>query len=135
MPTSLARLAPGPEECDWSPRLERTFMPRKCRSDVEDCGFGALLKTIRLRERLALATFAQRLGMTAANLCDLEQGRKVPGPQRAIAIARQLGLAEELLLSLALENQLARKNIHCRVSVKLRQPSKDIQHKAGVSHA
>lgn len=45
---------------------------------------GEMLNTWRVSEDLSLKDFGERLGMSVANLCDIEKGRKgVSGCRRA----------------------------------------------------
>ena len=68
--------------------------------------FGRFLISWRTSEELSQADFARKLGLSAANLCDLEQERRIPSPSRAKKIARKLGLPEKGLIVLALQDDL-----------------------------
>ena len=59
-------------------------------------------------DELSQAEFAKRLGISAANLCDLEKGRKVPSLNRVVKIARKLGISDALLVQVALQDMLKR---------------------------
>ncbi len=63
------------------------------------------------------AVFAKRLGISAANLCDLEKGRKVPSLNRVVKIARKLGISEMLLVQVALQDLLKREKLKLTISV------------------
>lgn len=65
-----------------------------------------LLRAIREGEELSLAAFGALLGISAAKLCDIEQGRRGVSPERAAAWARVLGYSEEQFIRLALQAQL-----------------------------
>lgn len=80
---------------------------------------GPLLREIRLRSQQTLNEFAERLGISASNLCDLESGRRIPSPKRAVAIARKLGVSEEMMIEVALEGLLGRDRLYYRVSIAL----------------
>lgn len=79
--------------------------------------FAELIRSTRQAEHLTLAALASRLGMSVSNLSDLEQGRRLPGPKRAIVIANCLGLPPADLVALALENLLDRQKIPYSVSL------------------
>ena len=70
--------------------------------------FGRFLNSWRTGENLTLAQFARKLGLSSANLCDLEQGRRIPSPTRARAIAKKLGLPEKGVVAIAIEDALAK---------------------------
>jgi len=80
--------------------------------------FGAFLMAWRTSDDLSQAAFAKKIGLSAANLCDLEQGRRIPSPARAKKIAKKLGLPEKNLVAIALEDALAKEGM--KYSVELR---------------
>lgn len=79
--------------------------------------FGEILRGFRLSDEMNQTEFAKRLGISAANLCDLEKGRKIPSPSRAVHIAKRLGLPEPLLIQIALQDALRRDRLHYKVSI------------------
>ena len=62
-------------------------------------------------------SFAKKLALTAANLCDLEKGRKIPSPVRAAKIAKKLGLAPAFLIQVALQDGLRKEKLDFKISV------------------
>ena len=64
---------------------------------------GSLLESLRLGEELSQATFARKLGISASHLCDIEKGRKVIRPARAVRFAKGLGRSPEQFVRLALQ--------------------------------
>jgi transcriptional regulator with XRE-family HTH domain len=81
--------------------------------------FARFLISWRECDELTQAEFAKKLGMSSANLCDLEQGRRIPSPDRARKIAKKLGLPEMGLVAKALEDVLYREGM--KYSVELRE--------------
>lgn len=77
--------------------------------------FGRFLISWRESEEMTQAEFARKLGLSPANLCDLEQGRRVPSPSRAKKIARKLGLPEKGLIALALQDTLRNEGLRYAV--------------------
>lgn len=67
---------------------------------------GRLLQSIRLGEELSLDTFASHLGVSRANLCDIEKGRRGVSAERAAEWATKLGYHREQFVELALQAQL-----------------------------
>jgi transcriptional regulator with XRE-family HTH domain len=67
---------------------------------------GRAIRSIRLGEEASLDTFAKKLGISRARLCDIEKGRRGVSAARAAEWARALGRAEALFVALALQADL-----------------------------
>jgi transcriptional regulator with XRE-family HTH domain len=80
---------------------------------------GRLLKAYRDADSLSQTSFAKRLGLSSANLCDIERGRKFPTAMRAAKIAKKLGVSEALLIKLALQDSLRANNLRYSVELKV----------------
>jgi transcriptional regulator with XRE-family HTH domain len=63
-----------------------------------------MLNTWRVSEDLSLKDFGGRLGMSVANLCDIEKGRKGVSPEKAEQIARAISVPPALLVRLSIED-------------------------------
>ena len=81
---------------------------------------GAFLRSWRLGEELSQAEFARKLALSRANLCDIEKGRKGVSAERAAEIAKLLGYSVNVLVEMALEEQLANSGLDFKVTVKPR---------------
>ena len=79
--------------------------------------FGRLLKSHRLGEELTQVEMAKQLKMSKQSLNDLEHGRKVPSIRRAVEIARRMGVMEELVVQLVLQDHISREKLSFTVSV------------------
>lgn len=79
--------------------------------------FGRFLVAWRTSEEMSQAQFARKLGLSSANLCDLEQGRRIPSPSRARAIAKKLGLPEKGVVAIAIEDALAKEGMKYSVEL------------------
>lgn len=86
-------------------------------SEFGELTFGELLKSWRISEEVSQKEFALKLGISPANLCDLEKGRKIPSPSRAAGIAKRLGLPEALLVQIALQDFINESKLDLRVSI------------------
>ena len=53
---------------------------------------GRFLKAFRESEEVTQADYAKQLGISKANLCDIEKGRKLVGVERAAKFAKVLGV-------------------------------------------
>ena len=79
---------------------------------------GELLHTWRVSEELSLKDFGKRIGMSVANLCDIEKGRKGVSPEKAEQIARAIGVPSALLVRLSIEQSLQAAGLRYRVEIK-----------------
>ena len=79
---------------------------------------GKFLRSWRLCEDMSQKEFARLIGLSAANLCDLEKGRKGISPERAYAIAKRIGYSPSVLVSLALEEQLEKVGLKYKIELK-----------------
>lgn len=79
--------------------------------------FGRLLRSHRLGEELTQVEMAKLLKMSKQSLNDLEHGRKVPSIRRAVDIARKMGVMEELVVQLVLQDHIRKEKLSFTVSV------------------
>lgn len=79
---------------------------------------GEFLRSWRLSEELSQRDFAKKIKISAANLCDIEKGRKGVSPEKAEEIARILGYSPTVLVRLALEELLEAAGLHYTIEVK-----------------
>ncbi|MGE0175272.1 MAG: helix-turn-helix domain-containing protein [Oligoflexales bacterium] len=79
---------------------------------------GSFLRSWRMSEGFTQREFAERLKMSAANLCDIEQGRKGISVEKAEEIARIIGYSPAVLIELALTDQVREAGLSYNISVK-----------------
>lgn len=79
---------------------------------------GGFLRSWRLSEELSQKAFAKKIKMSAANLCDIELGRKGVSPEKASQIAKILGYSPEVLIKLAIEELLSEAGLRYQVEIK-----------------
>ena len=96
---------------------KKSYTTKDLFKDYGALTLGEVLRSYRLCDELTQAAFAKRLGISAANLCDLEKGRKVPSLNRVVRIARKLGISDTLLVQVALQDMLKRENLKFTISV------------------
>lgn len=84
----------------------------------EELTVGSLLVTIRETDGLTLDALAKKLGVSRANLCDIEKGRKGVSPDRAARWARALGYPEAQFIALALQHELDAAGLAYKVAIK-----------------
>lgn len=78
---------------------------------------GGLLESTRLGEEMSQAAFAKKLGISASHLCDIEKGRKVVSPERAVRFAKVLGRSPEQFVRLSLQELVDEAGVKMRVNV------------------
>jgi transcriptional regulator with XRE-family HTH domain len=79
---------------------------------------GEFIHTWRTSEEMSLKEFGKRVGMSVANLCDIEKGRKGVSPEKAEQIAKAIGVPPALLIRLAIEESLRAAGLKYSVEVK-----------------
>lgn len=79
---------------------------------------GEFLHTWRTSEELSLAEFGKKVGLSVANLCDIEKGRKGVSPVKAEHIAEALGVPPALLIRLSIEESLRAAGLRYTVEIK-----------------
>lgn len=79
---------------------------------------GMFLKAFRESEGLSQMEYAQHLGLSRANLCDIEKGRKLMSPERAARVAKKIGVPEKVLIQLAIQDNLNSAKLKYMVELK-----------------
>lgn len=77
--------------------------------------FGRMLASIRQADEIVQADLARRMGISRANLCDLENGRRSVTVERAAQFARVLGYSVNQFVAVAVEDQLRKAGLKVRV--------------------
>lgn len=95
----------------------KSFYGKELQKTYGRLTFGRFLISWRENEEISQAAFARTLGISAANLCDLEQGRRIPSPKRAKKIAKKLSLPEKGLIALALQDTLHNEGLRYSVTL------------------
>lgn len=77
--------------------------------------FGRMIASIRLADEIPQAELARRMGISRANLCDIEQGRRGVTVERAAQFARVLGYSVNQFVAVAVEDQLRKAGLKVKV--------------------
>jgi len=90
--------------------------------DMEE-KYGALtiarfLRSWRMSEELSQAEFAKKIGISGANLCDIEKGRKGVSIEKACDIAHVIGYSPTVLVKLVLQEQVSSAGLRYDVNLK-----------------
>src|SRR5664279_4964694 len=97
---------------------QKTFRSKDLERRLGKLTVGEFLHTWRISEEISLAEFGKLIGMSVANLCDIEKGRKGVSPEKAEQIAKAIGVPEELLIRLSIEESLRAAGLKYRVQIK-----------------
>ena len=79
---------------------------------------GEFLHTWRTTEEMTLKEFGKLTGLSVANLCDIEKGRKGVSPEKAEQIAKVIGVPPALLVRLSIEESLRAAGLNYKVEIK-----------------
>lgn len=79
---------------------------------------GAAVEALRLRDALSQVAFAKKLGISRQYLCDVEKGRRLVSPAQAARFARAFGHPPEVLVQLALQDEVRASGLKLHVAVK-----------------
>ena len=96
----------------------KAFGPKDLEKRLGKLTVGEFLHTWRVSEEMSLAEFGKLVGMSVANLCDIEKGRKGVSPERAEQIARAIGVPRALLIRLSIEESLRAAGLRYTVEIK-----------------
>ena len=96
----------------------KTFGAKDLEKRLGKLTVGEFLHTWRVSEEMSLADFGKLVGMSVANLCDIEKGRKGVSPERAEQIAKAIGVPHALLIRLSIEESLRAAGLKYRVEIK-----------------
>ena len=78
---------------------------------------GKFLHSIRMGEEMSQVEFAGQLGISRSHLCDIEKGRKLVSPERAVIFAKILKYSSEQFVRLALQDQVEKAGLKFKVKI------------------
>lgn len=96
----------------------KVFGSKDLEKKLGPLGIGEFIHTWRTSEEMSLKDFGKRVGMSVANLCDIEKGRKGVSPEKAEQIAKAIGVPPALLIRLAIEESLRAAGLKYSVEIK-----------------
>lgn len=80
---------------------------------------GSLIKSIRLGDEITQVDFANKLGISRQQLCDIEHNRKIVSPKLAAKYASILGYSVQQFIRLALQGIVDRDHLNVIVEIKV----------------
>ena len=95
------------------------FGRRSLDKKIGQMTFGSFVVSWRKSEELTQVEFARLLGISPANLCDIEKGRQLVSPKKAAEIAEAIGYSPTVLVELAINEHLAAEGINIKVKAEV----------------
>jgi len=74
-----------------------------------------MIASVRVADEIPQAELARRVGISRANLCDIEKGRRSVTVKRAAQFARILGYSVNQFVAVAVEDQLRKAGLKVQV--------------------
>ncbi len=78
---------------------------------------GSFLESIRLGEDMSQVEFAKKIKISRSHLCDIEKGRKLVSPSRAVEFANALGYSPIQFVRLSLQDELSKSGLKFKVQL------------------
>lgn len=85
--------------------------------EVGPLSFALFMRVARTSLGLTQEAFGKKLGISRANVCDIEKGRYVVGAAVAVKVARKTGLSERLALQACLQELVYKAGSEAKVAV------------------
>jgi DNA-binding XRE family transcriptional regulator len=89
----------------------------KIKEQVGPISFSVFMRAARTSMDLTQEEFGKRLGISRANVCDIEKGRHLVSAELAVKVARKVGLPEKYALQACLQDQVRRTGVDAEVKV------------------
>ncbi len=80
--------------------------------------FGQMIQSLRICDEFSQSELATKVGISRANLCDIEKGRRVVTPTLAAKFAKVMGYSVHQFVALSLEDQLKKAGLKMKVELK-----------------
>ena len=80
---------------------------------------GMFIRSLREADGISQTAFAEKLGISRANLCDIEKGRKPVSINRAAKLAKKLQIATKVFVQLAIQDEIRQAKLPLKVEVKV----------------
>ena len=74
-----------------------------------------MIASVRVADEIPQAELARRVGISRANLCDIEKGRRSVTVKRAAQFARILGYSVNQFVAVAVKDQLRKAGLKVQV--------------------
>ena len=95
---------------------DRKFKAR-LESEIGPLSFALFMRVARTALNLTQEEFGKKLGLSRANICDIEKGRHLVSTDLAVKVAKKAGLSEKLALQACLQDQVRKAGSEALVKV------------------
>jgi DNA-binding XRE family transcriptional regulator len=89
----------------------------KFERELGPLSFALFMRVARNSLDLTQDEFAKKIGLSRANVCDIEKGRQLVSTQLALKVARKAGLPEKMALQACLQDQVRKAGSEATVAV------------------
>jgi DNA-binding XRE family transcriptional regulator len=96
--------------------INRKFKSR-LDAEVGPLSFALFMRVARTSLELTQEQLGKKLGLSRANICDIEKGRHLVSTELAMKVARKAGLPEKLALQACLQDQVRKAGSDAKVKV------------------
>lgn len=96
--------------------IDRKFK-LKLEKEMGPLTFALFMRVSRNLLGLAQEEFGKKLGLSRANICDIEKGRQLVSTEFAVKVARKAGLPEKIALQACLQDQVYKAGSEANVAV------------------
>jgi DNA-binding XRE family transcriptional regulator len=79
--------------------------------------FALFLRVARTSLGLTQEQLGKKLGLSRANICDIEKGRHLVSTELALKVARKAGLSEKMALQACLQDQVRKAGSDAKVAL------------------
>jgi DNA-binding XRE family transcriptional regulator len=86
-------------------------------AEVGPLSFALFMRIARTSLGLTQEQLGKKLGLSRANICDIEKGRHLVSTELAIKVARKAGLSEKMALQACLQDQVRKAGSDAKVAV------------------
>lgn len=95
---------------------DRKFKAR-LEAEIGPLSFALFMRAARTTLSLTQEEFGKKLGLSRANICDIEKGRHLVSTDLAVKVAKKAGLSEKLALQACLQDQVRKAGSEALVKV------------------
>jgi DNA-binding XRE family transcriptional regulator len=89
----------------------------KLDKDVGPLSFALFMRVARDSLGFTQEAFGKKLGLSRANVCDIEKGRHLVSTELAVKIAKKAGFPEKMALQACLQDQVRKAGSEAKVAV------------------
>lgn len=96
--------------------IDRKFRA-KLDAEIGPLSFALFMRVARTSMDLTQEEFGKKLGLSRANVCDIEKGRHLVSTELAVKVAKKVGMPEKLALQACLQDQVRKAGSEAQVKV------------------